>query len=90
MSWLIVGEVFPLNIRNQGVAVSTFVNFGMNYVMSLIFPVVVESIGLSNQYLLYGIVGLASVGSIYSVVPETKGKTLEEIENELQTTKDSL
>lgn len=80
MGWLLVGELFPLEDRNQGVALCTFANFGSNFVVSLLFPILQDSIGLSLEYLMFASIGLLSLISIYYTVPETKGKSLEEIE----------
>ncbi len=60
ISWLIVGEVFPLAVRGQAIALATFVNFGSNFVVSLVLPGLQQSIGLSNTYLSFAVVrGLA-------------------------------
>eukprot|EP00210_Caulerpa_lentillifera_P008904 g8495.t1 len=80
VGWLLVGELFPLEDRNQGVALCTFANFGSNFIVSLLFPVLQNTIGLSLEYLMFASIGLLSLLSIYYTVPETKGKTLEEIE----------
>lgn len=80
VSWLLVGEVFPLEVRGQAAALATFVNFGTNFLVSLVLPVLQSGLGLGNTYFLFSILGVAAVLSIFTTVPETKGKTLEEIE----------
>jgi MFS family permease len=85
ISWLIVGEVFPLAVRGQAIALATFINFGSNFLVSLVLPEVQEAVGLSATYLSFAVVGMVAVTSIYLTVPETKGKTLEEIEELWQT-----
>lgn len=80
ISWLIAGEVFPLDVRGPAVALATFVNFGTNFLVSLVLPVVQKGIGLGPTYLLFAALGVAAIVSIALAVVETKGKSLEEIE----------
>ncbi|KAI8470339.1 MAG: general substrate transporter [Monoraphidium minutum] len=106
ISWLIVGEVFPLAVRSQAIAVAAVLNYGSNFAVSLALPSVQEAVGLPATYLGFAAIGaaallsiyytaegvlpatylgFAAIGvaallSIYYTVPETKGKTLEEIE----------
>ncbi|KAL6785000.1 hypothetical protein ACKKBG_A02020 [Auxenochlorella protothecoides x Auxenochlorella symbiontica] len=80
ISWLIVSEIFPLKVRGQAMALATLTNFSSNFAVSLALPSVRESIGPSATYLVFAVVGVASLVTIYNIVPETKGKTLEEIE----------
>eukprot|EP01026_Neomeris_dumetosa_P065428 TRINITY_DN6280_c0_g1_i3.p2 TRINITY_DN6280_c0_g1~~TRINITY_DN6280_c0_g1_i3.p2 ORF type:complete len:354 (+),score=30.96 TRINITY_DN6280_c0_g1_i3:119-1063(+) len=80
ISWLLVGEIFPLEVRSQALAIATFTNFFSNFLVSLLLPTVQQTFGMASTYLLFGLIGVAAVASIYTFVPETKGKTLEEIE----------
>jgi len=83
ISWLIVGEVFPLASRNAALACATLTNFGSNAVVALVLPAVQSSLGESGTYFLFATFAVAAWLFIQSSVPETKGKTLEEIEREL-------
>jgi MFS family permease len=80
ISWLIVGEVFPLAVRGPASAVAALTNFGSNFAVSLVLPSLQDSIGPGFTYLVFAAVSVAAVAIIYSIVPETKGKTLEQIE----------
>jgi len=80
ISWLLVGEVFPLAVRSSAIAIASFANFGSNFLVSLVLPSIQSSIGVSSTYLLFGLIGMMAIATIYFLVPETKGKTLEEIE----------
>ncbi|CAG9460889.1 unnamed protein product [Pedinophyceae sp. YPF-701] len=80
ISWLIVGEVFPLAVRGQAIALATLINFGSNFLVSLVLPSMQEVLGQSLTYAAFGSVAVLAVASIYLSVPETKGKSLEEIE----------
>eukprot|EP00878_Enallax_costatus_P015293 GHUV01016014.1.p1 GENE.GHUV01016014.1~~GHUV01016014.1.p1 ORF type:complete len:374 (+),score=78.37 GHUV01016014.1:438-1559(+) len=80
ISWLIVGEVFPLAVRSQAIALATFVNFASNFGVSLVLPTLQETIGMRSTYGIFAVIGVAAVLNIYYNVPETKNKTLEQIE----------
>lgn len=80
ISWLLCGEVFPLQVRGQAIALATLTNFGSNFVVSLLLPTIQESWGQAATYYTFAAIGVAAVATIYTIVPETKGKTLEEIE----------
>jgi len=80
VSWLLVGEIFPLAVRGSAIALASFANFGSNFLVSLALPTIQSVLGVSNTYLAFGAIGIVAVGTIYLLVPETKGKTLEEIE----------
>jgi len=80
ISWLIVGEVFPLAVRGQALAIATIINFGSNFGVSLVLPYAQDTFGLSSLYLAFAVIGLGALAVVYASVPETRGKTLEEIE----------
>lgn len=82
ITWLIVGEVFPVEVRSAAVGLATITNFGSNFLVSLVLPSVQDALGPSGTYLAFAFLGVASVASVYFTLPETKGKTLEEIEAE--------
>jgi hypothetical protein len=80
ISWLLCGEVFPLKVRGQAIALATLTNFGSNFLVSLLLPSVQEQIGQGATYFTFAVIGIVAVATINAIVPETKGKTLEEIE----------
>ena len=81
IAWLLVGEVFPTKVRSQAVGIATLLNFGSNFIVSLNLPYAIEQIGIKSTYFGFASIGILSVASIYVSVVETKGKTLEEIED---------
>ena len=81
IAWLLVGEVFPTKVRSQAVGIATLLNFGSNFIVSLNLPYAIEQIGIKSTYFGFASIGVLSVASIYFSVVETKGKTLEEIED---------
>jgi len=80
ISWLLVGELFPLGRRGQAIAAAVLVNFGTNALVSLALPQAQAALGPSATYAVFAGVGVFAVLLINSIVPETRGKTLEEIE----------
>lgn len=84
IAWLMIGEVFPLSIRGQAVAFSVQINFGLNFVVQLLVPVLISAIGLSSTFGLFSIFTGYSLFFVFRHVPETKGLTLEEIEEQFR------
>lgn len=80
ISWLMVGEVFPLKVRGQAIALATITNFASNFAVSLALPSIQETVGQSATYFVFAGIGVMALATIYNIVPETKGKTLEQIE----------
>jgi sugar porter (SP) family MFS transporter len=80
IAWLMVGEVFPAQVRAAATGVATITNFAANTAVSLALPLLQSSLGQGGTYALFAGLGAAAVTSIALTVPETKGKTLEEIE----------
>ncbi|XP_069808896.1 solute carrier family 2, facilitated glucose transporter member 10 isoform X2 [Dendropsophus ebraccatus] len=80
MTWLVLSEIYPTDIRGRAFAFCNSLNWATNLLITLSFLDVIESIGLSMTFLLYGIMGVAATIFIYIFIPETKGRTLREID----------
>ena len=80
ISWLLISEIFPLEVRGKAVALAVLTNFLWNTVVAFLFPVELEYIGSSSTFFIYAAVLVVSVVFIYRKVPETKGMSLEQIE----------
>lgn len=80
ISWLMISEIFPLEVRGKAVSMAVVMNFFWNTVMTLLFPVELEYLGSSLTFFIYTIIICAAIYFIIRHVPETKGMTLEEIE----------
>src|SRR5881396_919381 len=78
--WLLIAEIYPLKIRGLAEGMAATFNWGSNLVVSLTFLTLVEKLGASSTFLLYAFASVASWLFAYYLVPETKGRTLEEIE----------
>ncbi len=79
--WLLISEIYPLKIRNSAEGMAATFNWGSNLVIALTFLTLLERLGPSWTFWLYGFCAVASWIFSYYFVPETKGRTLEEIED---------
>ena len=86
IAWLLVGEMFPADSRSAATGVATLLNFGSNFGVSLALPLLQETLGQSGTYSLFAGLGALSLLSIYLTIPETKGLTLEQIQENFQQT----
>src|SRR6058998_584478 len=78
--WLLIAEIYPLKIRGLAEGTAATFNWGSNLLVSLTFLTLVEKLGASSTFLLYAFASVASWLFAYYLAPETKGRTLEEIE----------
>lgn len=80
--WVVIGEIFPNNIRAIGVAVATAFNWIGNFLVSTTFPWLRDGIGTGNVYLLYTVFAALSFIFVMKVLPETNGVDLEDMKAE--------
>ncbi len=78
--WVLISEIFPNKIRGQAVAISVAFQWIANYVISSTYPAMMEYSG-ALTYGFYGLMAVLSALFVWKMVPETKGKSLEEMEN---------
>lgn len=78
--WVLLSELFPLKYRGLAIGSIAFVNSFISSVVQLIFPWELSNLGSSTTFLIYGVFALFGLIFIISKVPETKGKSLEELE----------
>jgi len=92
VTWVILSEIFPTRIRGRAMAIATVCLWVANYVVSQTFPMMEENNWLLEKFhhafpfWLYGIFCVVLVTFVWRFVPETKGKTLEEIEKHWMST----
>ncbi|XP_010553745.1 PREDICTED: sugar transporter ERD6-like 17 [Tarenaya hassleriana] len=79
LPWIIMSEIFPMNIKDTAGSVATFANWSTSWVITYTFNFLLEWSPAGTFYIFAGICG-ASVLFVWHLVPETKGKTLEEIQ----------
>jgi MFS transporter, sugar porter (SP) family len=82
--WLMISEIYPLRVRGRAMSTATIVNWGTNLLVAITFLSLIQLIGTSGTFWLYSIIGIIAWVFVYFLVPETKGKSLEEIEMQLR------
>ncbi|HLN55477.1 MAG TPA: sugar porter family MFS transporter [Bacteroidales bacterium] len=83
VTWVVLSEIFPNRVRGKAMAVATFALWSACFVLTYTFPVLNRLFGASGTFWLYGAICVSGFFFILKKLPETKGKTLESIENEL-------
>ncbi len=83
--WVWLAEVFPLPMRGVGIGVSQLFGWGMNGVIALVFPSLVAGVGISGVFFIFAIVGVVALIFIATQVPETRGISLEKMEEGVET-----
>lgn len=81
--WVILSEIFPIKLRGLAMSVATFVLWAANFVVSASFPWLLKNLDGGLTFLVYAGICLASLVFTYRYLPETRGKSLEELEKEL-------
>lgn len=84
MVWLVISEIFPLEIRGMGVSIAVSLTWGFNMLVALTFLTLIDSFGASGTFWIYASLCLLAWLFVYFVVPETKGCSLEQIEHNLR------
>ncbi len=78
--WLLLSEIYPLGIRGRAMSVGTLANWAANLLVALTFLTLTHVLGKPVTFWLYGAISVAAWVFAFFLVPETKGKTLEQIE----------
>ncbi len=81
--WLMISEIFPLHLRSPAMALCTVTNWGFNFLVSFTFLSLVGALGKTGTFLLYAAVAVVALTFFATRVPETNGRSLEEIEQQL-------
>ena len=85
--WVLLSEIFPNKIRGRAMALAVAAQWISNYLVSWTFPMMDKNTYLVDAYhhgfasWIYGVMGVLAMLFVWKFVPETKGKTLEEMEN---------
>ncbi|QSG13573.1 sugar porter family MFS transporter [Halapricum desulfuricans] len=82
--WLLISEIYPLEFRGSAMGLVTVANWLANLLVSLMFPILTAKIGTTSTFWLFGLSSLLALVFIHRLVPETKGRSLEAIEDDLR------
>jgi SP family arabinose:H+ symporter-like MFS transporter len=83
VTWVVLSEIFPNRIRGFAMSVATFALWAACFVLTYTFPLLNKMLNASGTFWLYGLICIGGFWFIYKKLPETKGKSLEQIEHEL-------
>ncbi|PSR11629.1 MAG: MFS transporter [Bacteroidetes bacterium] len=78
--WVLFSELFPNRIRGIAISFVGLINSAISFIVQLVFPWELATLGSATTFLIYGVFAALGLAFILAVVPETKGKTLEELE----------
>ncbi len=80
--WVFLSEIYPNHLRSKAMSVAIIALWIACFVVSLTFPVLIGNLGGGYTFVLFALICLANLIFVFKYIPETKGKTLEEIEKE--------
>lgn len=83
VTWVVLSEIFPNKIRGAAMSVATIGLWAACFLLTYTFPLLNSALGASGTFWLYGIICISGFIFIFKKLPETKGKSLEEIEHQL-------
>lgn len=84
ITWLMLSEVFPMRLRGMGMGLTVLCLWITNFFVGLSFPVLMDLFGLSHTFFAFVGIGLFGLLFAYKFVPETRGRSLEEIEQDFR------
>ncbi|MFO7725347.1 MAG: sugar porter family MFS transporter [Oceanipulchritudo sp.] len=81
--WVLLGEMFPNRLRGAALSLAGLTQWSANFLVTMTFPLLLAGIGLGGAYGIYAL--FAAIATLYAwkIVPETKGRTLEQMSNSL-------
>ena len=83
--WLLLSEIFPMTIRGFAMGIAVFVLWTTNALISFVFPPLVESLGSTGTFGIFVLINIMSIAFVAKFVPETKGHSLESLEDKFRT-----
>jgi sugar porter (SP) family MFS transporter len=81
--WLMISEIYPLRLRGPGMAVASFWNWAFNFGVSYTFLTLINTIGKAGSFWFYAFLGLCGIVFFWFFIPETKDRSLEQIERDM-------
>ncbi len=78
--WVLISEIYPLAVRAKALSLCTFISWLSNYLVVLAFPITLNSIGSTWTFAIYAFLSMLALLFYIRYIPETKGKSLEELE----------
>jgi major inositol transporter-like SP family MFS transporter len=82
--WLMLSEIFPMTIRGFAMGIAVFLLWTVNTIISFFFPILAKSLGPTGTFGIFVIINVLALVFVYKFVPETRGRTLEELEDDFR------
>ncbi|ALC07096.1 hypothetical protein CDES_13855 [Corynebacterium deserti GIMN1.010] len=79
--WVWLAEIFPVRMKGIGTGIAVFCGWGVNGVLALFFPALVSGVGITVSFLIFAVVGAIALAFVAKFVPETRGRSLEELDH---------
>lgn len=83
--WVWLAEIFPLHMRGLGIGISVFFGWTTNGILALFVPTLIETIQITGTFFMFAAVGAIALVFVITQVPETRGITLEKLEEDVTT-----
>jgi sugar porter (SP) family MFS transporter len=83
VTWVLITEIFPNHIRARGVSLAVSALWASSFLLTFSFPALTRTFGQSGAFMVYGVTCLVGWLCVRELVPETKGRSLEEIEDQI-------
>lgn len=84
VTWVYMSEIFPLRMRGTALGIAVFFLWASNFCVQLLFPILMNGLGLSNTFYVFAVIGILSILFVKKIVPETKGLSIENIERKFR------
>ncbi|MEM1504560.1 sugar porter family MFS transporter [Domibacillus sp. 8LH] len=84
VTWLMLSEIFPLQLRGFGMGLTVLFLWLVNFLVGLSFPIMLSTVGLSGTFYIFVALGVLAIGFVAKFLPETKGLTLEQLEQKFR------
>jgi sugar porter (SP) family MFS transporter len=82
--WVFISEIFPNKVRARGQSLGSFTHWAMAALVSLTFPILAKSVGGGTSFMFFAVMMVLQFFYVWRYIPETKGKSLEQIQKELR------
>jgi MFS family permease len=81
--WVLFSELFPNRVRGLAISFVGLINSAVSFLVQLLFPWELQTLGNSVTFLIYGLLAIVGLVLVMRILPETKGRSLEQLEAEL-------
>jgi MFS family permease len=81
--WVLFSELFPNRVRGKAISFVGLINSAVAFLVTLLFPWELNNFGAATTFMIFGLFALLGVIIVMKILPETRGRSLEQIETEL-------